>query len=125
MAAFQLLECMVALAGDEQNIVHRSSDTPVTYPELLVLQYIHGDDAVSDVHELGTDERDNQSELDRLRVTYNAAAVKDVFPGANPKLPVGDRRFQPRTAPTPPKRKIAPTRDRAEPAPVDGLAPGE
>jgi hypothetical protein len=122
MPAFQMLECMVALAGDDDNIVHRSADNPVTYPELLVLQYVHGADAVSDVHELGTEERDNQDELDRLRRTYNAAAVKDVFPGANPRLPLTDKRFKPRTAPTPPKRNIAPPRADRD---VDGLAPGE
>jgi hypothetical protein len=133
---FQMLECMVALAGDEGNIVHRSQDTPVTYPELLVLQYVHGDDAVSDVHMLGEEERDNGSELDRLRRTYNAAAVKDVFPGASPRLPTNDRRFKPRQAPTPPKRNIAPSRNDPAPQehdidpppgdlPVDGLAVGE
>lgn len=136
MAKFQMLECLVALAGDEGNIVHRSTDNPVTYPEMLLLQYIHGDDAVSDVFALGEEERDNQNELERLRTTYKAAAVKDVFPGANPRLPTNDSRFKPRMAPTPPKRRIAPRRDLdtvsmaehdvdpapGDRAPVDGLA---
>jgi hypothetical protein len=121
MPTFQLLECMVALAGDTDNIVHRSADSPVTYPELLVMQYVHGDDAVSDVYALGTEERDNQAELDRMRTAYNAAAVKDVFPGANPRLPTQDKRFTARKEPDRPKRNIAPTRDQN----LDGLNPGE
>jgi hypothetical protein len=85
MPTFQLLECMVALAGDEgQHRPPLGQDTPGDLSRAAVLQYVHGDDAVSDVHMLGTEERDNQAELDRLRRTYNAAAVKDVFPGANP-----------------------------------------
>lgn len=121
MPSFQMLECMVALAGDTDAIVHRSADNPVTYPELLLLQYIHGDDAVSDVYVLGNEERDNQNELDRLRTTYKAASVKDVFPGANPRLPTADKRFQARTSPDKPKRNLAPTRDQN----LDGLNPGE
>lgn len=118
----QIIECLVAVAGDTQNIVHRGEDTPITYPEMLVLQYLHGDDAVSDAFMLGTEERDNDDELARLRTTYGAKAVQDVFPGAKPRLPTKDGRIKPRKAPTPPKRTPVPSRDDA---PVDGLAEGE
>ena len=114
MSQFQLIECMVALAGDPLNIVHRASDTPVSYPEMLLLQYLHGDDSVTDAHELGHEERDNADELARLRVTYGAKAVTDVFPGARPRLPAQDTRIKPRKAVTPPKRKPAPVRGEPE-----------
>lgn len=122
--AFQKLECMVLLGGDSENqtIVHRNEDSPVTYPEMLVLQYLHGDEAVTDVYELPGDpiERDNSEELDRLRVTYGAKAITDVFPGAKPRLPARDNRVKPRVAPTAPKRKPAP--ERRDPHAMDDVA---
>lgn len=125
MPNFQLVECMVALGGDEQNIVHRGQDNPVTYPEMLLLQYIHGEDAVSDAFELGADERDNGTELDRLRITYGAKPVLDVFPGNRPRLPTQDTRIKARKAPTPPKRKPVPSRDVDATSDIDTLRDGE
>lgn len=123
MANFQVLECLVALGGDTMNVVHRGEDNPVTFPELMLLQYVHGEDAVTDAFELGTDERDNGSELDRLRITYGSKSVQDVFPGTKPRLPTSDGRIKARRAPSPPKRKPLPSRD--VDADMDTLAEGE
>lgn len=108
MPRFQICEAMVAIGGDTMNVHHRGADTPVTYPELLVLQYIHDPESVSDVFELDNEERDNAAELERLRTTYGAKAVADVFPGARPRLPTGDSRIKRRTSAGKPKRKPMP-----------------
>jgi hypothetical protein len=101
---------MVALAGDEQQVIHRGEDSPVTYPEMLLLAYTHGDDAVSDAFELGRVDRENSEELDRLRRVYGKQPVLDVFPGAKPRLPTQDTRIKARVRATPPKRKPIPSR---------------
>jgi hypothetical protein len=101
---------MVALGGDEGQIVHRTQDNPITYPEMLVLTYLHGENAVSDAYALGSIERENMDELERLRVTYGKLAITDVFPGIKPRLPAQDTRIKSRTAPTAPKRKPLPAR---------------
>ena len=119
---FQMIECMVALGGDTLNIVPRGPDRPVSYPEMLVLQYIHGSDAVSDAFDVGMDDRDNADELSRLRNFYPQGAIKDVFPGNNPRLPSRDARIKPRRAAAASKRDIAPSRDLE---PVDPLLPME
>jgi hypothetical protein len=135
MPLFQMVECLVAVGGDTNNVVHRGDSNPITYPELLLFQYVHGDDAVTDAYELGMEERDNNAELDRLRRTYGPAAVQDVFPGSKPRLPLRDARIGARLAPSKPKRRVAPSRldpddgmtDQvpADPGDVDTLRDGE
>lgn len=90
MPEFQLLRCSVALGGDIGNTVVRGRGNPITYPELEVIQFIHGDDAVHDVHVIGTCEMSNDDMLDRLKFIYRDEDVKAVFTGAKPRLPPGD-----------------------------------
>jgi len=91
MAQFQLLRCSVALGGDNDNVVVRHRGTPILFPELQVLQFLHGEDAITDVHVIGTCEMSQEEALTRLRVIYNEENVGKVFPGARPRLPTLDR----------------------------------
>ena len=91
MAQFQLLRCSVALGGDTDNIVVRGRSRPILFPELMVLQFLHGEDAITDVHVVGTCEMSMEEALTRLRVIYNSEEVAKVFPGARPRLPTMDR----------------------------------
>jgi hypothetical protein len=90
MPEFQLLRCEIALAGDLGNTVVRHRGNPITYPELELIQFMHGDEAVFDIHVVGTCEMSNDQMLDRLRVIYREDDVKAVFSGAKPRLPPGD-----------------------------------
>jgi hypothetical protein len=90
MPSFQLLRCAVALAGDRDQVVVRDRFRPVVFPELLVLQHLHGEDAVTEVAVVGTWDASNDEVLDRLRVIYAETALKEVFPGTKPRLPSGD-----------------------------------
>jgi hypothetical protein len=97
MSVYQLLECHVALAGDILNVVHRDEYRPITYPELLVLRYMHGENAITDIYDVGAVERDDEREMERLCLTYSKELVKDrLFPGAGIRLPNGDNRYKPR-----------------------------
>ena len=87
MAQFQLLRCMVALDGDRDHVIYRHRGTPILLPELPILQHIHGDLAVTEVHVVGVCEMSNDEALQRLRIIYGDDAVKDVYPGTRPRLP--------------------------------------
>lgn len=90
MPAFQLLRCKIALAGDREQVVHRHRDNPILYPELLVLQFIHGDDAITDLATVGVWNTTYTNVMDRLCALYGDEAVKEVYPGARPQLPLQD-----------------------------------
>lgn len=92
MAEFQLLVCDVALAGDIRNVVHRGVDDPVTYPERLVLEFLHGPSTVTDIREVGFVERDEAEERNRLARIYGAKTIQQLFPGVASALPAQDKR---------------------------------
>jgi hypothetical protein len=87
---FQLLRCSVALAGDPEQVVVRHRGRPIVFPELIVLQHLHGEDAIQDVHVVGEWDATQAEVLERLRLTYGDKAVQEVFPGARPRLPLAD-----------------------------------
>lgn len=97
MANFQLLSCNIALAGDILNVVARHAFNPVTYPEMLVLRYLHGETAVTDIFDVGYVERDEAEERDRLVGVYGNTTVREkMFPGAGTRIPNGDNNYKPR-----------------------------
>ena len=85
---------LVALGGDRGNSVPKYDLTPA---EILVLQVVHGEDAVYDIVPLDEQvERTHKSELERLFRTYgraqpdgtkSAPAVQQLFPGAAARVP--------------------------------------
>jgi len=91
MPEFQLLRCSVALAGDRDQVVVRDRTQPIMFPELIVLQMIHGDDAVDDVHVVGSCDMTNEECWTRMLTIYGEDTVRLVFPGARPRIPTMDR----------------------------------
>jgi hypothetical protein len=77
----QLLSCHIAIAGDDNSIVVRDIDNPVTYPEMLVLKALHGGEHVRHVEDVGEVERDNETERARLNEIYGLDIVRQCFPG--------------------------------------------
>lgn len=97
MSVYQLLQCEIALGGDILNVVARHALIPITYPELLVLRYLHGQNAVNEIFDAGAVERDDAYEMQRLTETYGYETVREkLFPGAGNRLPNGDNRFKPK-----------------------------
>lgn len=90
MAGFQLLRCVVGLGGDQSTQVYRDRTRPIVFPELPILQNIHGEDAVTDIHVVGMWETTQDEVLARINQIYSPEAVREVFPGARPRLPTGD-----------------------------------
>jgi hypothetical protein len=81
---------MIALGGDTGNIVYRDRSRPIAFPELPVLQWMHGQEAVSEIHVVGSWEATNDEVLERLQLLYGPEAVKEVYPGVRPRLPLSD-----------------------------------
>lgn len=113
MSVYQLLECHIMLGGDMQNVVHRHQFNPVTFPELIVLRYIHGTNSVTDVYDVGAIDREDDVEMQRLRETYTDEVIKAIYPGSGVRLPNGDNRYKPRIVSpdkelplTPPKPEV-------------------
>ena len=96
---FQLLRCEVALAGDKDHIVVLHRGNPIVFPELPILQFMHGEEAVTDIHVVGEWDTSNDDVLQRLNTKYRDEIVKQVFPGTRPRLPTGDPSIPPCTKP--------------------------
>jgi hypothetical protein len=94
MADFQLLSCSIMLAGSRDSVVYRDAFSPLSYPEILIMQFLHGDDAVNEIEEVGTLTMSNPDLLHHLRMTYPAEAVQQCFPGARPNLQTRDDSFK-------------------------------
>jgi hypothetical protein len=90
MPEFQLLRCMVALGGDEGNTVYRHRGTPILFHELIVLQSLHGEEAISEVYIVGVCDMSQEEAMQRLRTIYKPEVITELFPGARPRLPTGD-----------------------------------
>lgn len=114
MPTFQLLRCDIALGGDRDQVVRRHRGRPITFPELPVLQFLHGEGAVTDVAVVGEFEASNDEVLDRLRVTYRGEVIKEVYPGTRPQLPLGDGTIPRCTEPV----HVAPPTRPANPDPI-------
>lgn len=79
----QVCECVVLIGGDQRNSVQKESVTPA---EIVLLQRIHGIDAVRDICVLKTDKRTQEFERDRLGSLYGDEMIGGVF-GAYGKVP--------------------------------------
>jgi hypothetical protein len=83
----QLANIMLGIGGGRDNTVPKYGVTP---SEIVILQAIHGEDAVHDVEPLDDEiERSSREELSRLRGIYGGAKdgnsnfiFNEIFPGA-------------------------------------------
>ena len=92
---FQLCRASIALAGDTDQVVVRHRGIPLVFPEVIILQHIHGEDAVSDLHVVGAWETSQAEVLERIKFIYGEEVVKAVFPGSRPRLPPADSTIPP------------------------------
>lgn len=90
----QMLSCHVCVGGDDDNIVVKDHDGAVTFPELLILKALHGDESVRNIVDKGDVERESDEERQRLVGLYGAEIVKQVFPVQHQELPELDRRLR-------------------------------
>lgn len=97
MAKIHILTAQIALAGDITNVAHRSASNPVTYPELLVLEEIHGEGSIRECTVIGEQETTAVAEKSRLLQRYGAV-VEQVYPGRSPQMEMIDPTYKPAKA---------------------------
>lgn len=79
------LSATIRLSGDVRWTVTRHN---LSVPEIVILQYLHGADAVTNLELTLTGVTvDAQAEYERLGRLYKLPVVATVFPGARPDLP--------------------------------------
>jgi hypothetical protein len=116
--------CKIALGGDSNNVIWRGPDVPVSWPEIRVLQHLHGEDNVFDCEYVGEDSSTTQAEKMRLLGLYGSEAVNICYPGARPMMDMqwpGDR-GEP-IAVKRPERKLIADIQKSEPEPELPLHP--
>lgn len=87
MALFQLLTADVQV--DKMTVIHKGIDNPITYPEVLVLQAIFGEENVKNLRDLSEPvDRLHKDERKRLAGTYGGEIVERLFPGIAANLPL-------------------------------------
>jgi len=84
----------VSLGGDPGSIVVRGRHNPLTWPEIGLLQFLHGETSVFNVQVIGEISRHRNSEKERLIGIYGEIPVAMVYPGRTPigmemKMPGG------------------------------------
>ena len=108
MSNYQLLRCLVAIGGDQGNQVYRDRSRPIVFPELPLLQFIHGEDAVTEIHVVGQWDTTNDEVLARIQQIYSPETVREVFPGTRPRLPMADASIPRCTMPVYKPRPVRP-----------------
>jgi len=81
-----LVACKIMLGGDTGQVVWRQSDNPVSWPEVGVIQFTHGEDAVFDVEVVAEIEASRAGEKARLVEIYGREVLELVYPGRAPML---------------------------------------
>jgi hypothetical protein len=76
----------INLSGDLRNVVYRDHFEPISWPEVDVLRFLHGDDAINDVKAFVRVEQSPKDEKERLRLKYGNDVVEQVYPGRNPQM---------------------------------------
>jgi hypothetical protein len=76
----------VAIAGDRDQVVCRNFFNPVSWPEIEVLRFIHGDEAVTEVKPFVYVERAERAERERLVLNYGIEYVTACLGARNARI---------------------------------------
>lgn len=81
-----LCSAYIALGGDTNNVVYRGPDNPVSWPEIGVIQFIHGEEAVYNIELVDEREVSRSAEKQRLADLYGVVNVEHLYPGRSPVM---------------------------------------
>jgi len=73
--------CRINLAGQNCHIVIYDKHNPLSWPEVQVLQQLHGDENVMDIVPVEIGEASRGREKERLAAIYGGRVVETCFPG--------------------------------------------
>src|SRR5262245_36128507 len=76
----------IAIAGDIQQVMHRNQYDPVSWPELDVLRFVHGEDAVTSIKVIARVDQDQRDERERLTLMYGRQPIEACFGARNARI---------------------------------------
>jgi hypothetical protein len=71
----------IAISGDSGNVYYANEYDPVSWPEILIMQFVHGSDSVDEVTPFVSVEQSSRNERQRLAEKYGENVVALVFGG--------------------------------------------
>jgi len=77
---------MVAIGGDTGQTSYRGPFNCISWPEINVIRFLHGDDAVSNVACLTSVPQTSRDERLRLELLYGKIVSTDIYPGYTPSM---------------------------------------
>lgn len=94
----EICNCTLAIAGDPRATIQKPS---VSIAEIVVLQHIHGDSAVTNIKVISSSDKSNEEERDHLGKLYKDEKIIEIF-GQYGELPqslqdarIGDALLEP------------------------------
>lgn len=78
-------EATIAILGDHNQTVRRDRFKPVSWPELRVIQAVHGEESVTDVKPFTWVDQKPSDEKFRIGMLYGEI-VDRLYPGGNPNM---------------------------------------
>jgi len=76
----------IMLGGDQGSVVFRGPDNPVSWPEVGVLQTLHGEECVFNINVIDDIVRHRAAEKVRLQAIYGTEVVEKIYPGRSPSI---------------------------------------
>ena len=94
----EICNCTLAIAGDPRATIQKPS---ISIAEIVVLQHIHGDSAVTNIKVISSSDKSNEEERDHLGKLYKDEKIIEIF-GQYGELPqslqdarIGDALLEP------------------------------
>ena len=86
----------IMLGGDQGSVVYRGPDNPVSWPEIGVLQTIHGQDCVYNIEVIEEVTRHRAAEKLRLQRIYGDGIVEAIYPGRSAAIEMQVPGYEPK-----------------------------
>lgn len=80
--------CTANIRINEYTVIHRPPEDPVPYAEIEYLRFVLGEDAITEIVVVRSEETTNNDVLQALRLKFGASRLAEAFPGTRPRLPL-------------------------------------
>lgn len=74
----------ISIGGDREQVYYADQYAPISWPEIQVIQFVHGSDAIDRIEPFVRVSQHPRDERERLANKYGEAKVSEVFPRSGP-----------------------------------------
>jgi hypothetical protein len=74
----------IAIGGDREQVYYADQHAPISWPEVQIIQFVHGDDAIDRIEPFVSVPQTPRDERQRLAEKYGEDHVAAVFPRSGP-----------------------------------------